>query len=265
MQNDLASARNMSNSEQVVRADVMNRSGSFPPRASLWSTIDLRALLLAFGTFAIGTDAFIIGGILPEIAQNLSASIGKTGLVVSVFSLSYAFGSPIVSALSARWRRSTVIIGGLAVFSAANLLSALSPTLACLLATRVIAALAAGLVAPASYALASTLGSSHNRGKILAIIAAGFTSAIVLGVPLGVFIGKYAGWRGSLIFVAILGAFAALSMFGAGVPEPESTEMVPGLSEQLRIASRPKPSSSLRRFLFGPSPTLGFIHSSPPF
>jgi MFS transporter, DHA1 family, inner membrane transport protein len=80
----------------------MNRSGSLPPRASPWSTIDLRALLLAFGTFAIGTDAFIIGGILPAIAQNLSASIGKTGLVVSVFSLSYAFGSPIVSALRAR-------------------------------------------------------------------------------------------------------------------------------------------------------------------
>ena len=72
------------------------------------------------------------------------------------------------------------MIGGLAVFTVANLLSALSPTLAFLLATRVIAALAAGLVAPASYALASTLGSSHNRGKILAIIAAGFTSAIVL-------------------------------------------------------------------------------------
>jgi predicted MFS family arabinose efflux permease len=205
--------------------------------------------MLALGTFAIGTDAFIIGGILPEIAQDLSASIGKTGLVVSVFSLSYALGSPIVSALSARWRRSTVMGGGLAVFSVANLLSALSPTLACLLATRVIAALAAGLVAPASYALASILGSSHNRGKILAIIAAGFTSAIVLGVPLGVLIGKYAGWRGSLIFVAILGAIAALSMLGAGVPEPDSTEMAPGFSEQLRIASRPETIIVLTPFL----------------
>jgi MFS transporter, DHA1 family, inner membrane transport protein len=227
----------------------MNRRDRFPSRASLWSMIDLRALVLALGTFAIGTDAFIIGGILPEIAQDLSASIGKTGLVVSVFSLSYALGSPIISALSARWRRSTVMIGGLTVFSAANLMSALSPTLACLLATRVIAALAAGLVAPASYALASTLGSSHNRGKILAIIAAGFTSAIVLGVPLGVFIGKYAGWRGSLIFVAILGAIAALSMFGAGVPEPDPTETAPGLREQLQIASRPETIIVLAPFL----------------
>ncbi len=164
---------------------VMSRN-SFPIRASPRRTIDLPALILALGTFAIGTDAFIIGGILPKIAHDLSVSVGLAGLVVSVFSLSYAFGSPIVAALSARWRRSTVIIGGLAVFSAANLLSGLSPTFGWLLATRVVAALAAGLVAPACYALASTLGSSHNRGEMLAIVAAGFTSAIVLGVPLGV-------------------------------------------------------------------------------
>src|ERR1700723_1964150 len=228
---------------------LMNRSDSFPCRASLLSGIDPRAFMLALGTFAIGTDAFIIGGILPEIAQDLSASIGKAGLVVSVFSLSYALGSPIVSALSTRWRRSTVMIGGLAVFSVANLASALSPTLGCLLATRVIAALAAGLVAPASYALASTLGSSHNRGKVLAIVAAGFTSAIVLGVPLGVFIGKYSDWRGSLIFVAILGAVAALFMFGAGVPENDSTKAAPSPSEQLRIASRPETIIVLTPFL----------------
>src|SRR3984893_7583356 len=146
----------------------MNGSDELLRRSSFWSSIDPRALVLAVGTCAIGTDAFIIGGILPEIAQDLSASIGKTGLVVSVFSLSYALGSPLVSALSTRWRRSPVMLGGPAVFSVANLASALSPTFGCLLATRVIAALAAGLVAPASYALASTLGSSHNRGKVLA-------------------------------------------------------------------------------------------------
>jgi len=227
----------------------MNRNDNSPSRAALWGTIDLRALILALGTFAIGTDAFIFGGILPRIAHDLSISIELAGLVVSVFSVSYAFGSPIVSALSTRRRRSTVMIGGLAVFSAANLLSALSPTLPCLLATRVIAALAAGLVAPACYALASTLGSSHNRGKMLAIVADGFTSAIVLGVPLGVFIGKYVGWRGSVIFVAALGALAALSMFGAGIPEPDSTKNAPSLSEQLRILSRPDTIIVLTPFL----------------
>ena len=83
----------------------MNRGSTFLARASLLNTIDLRVLVLALGTFAIGTDAFIIGGILPEIAQDLSVSIGKTGLVVSVFSLSYALGSPIVWALTRVARR----------------------------------------------------------------------------------------------------------------------------------------------------------------
>jgi DHA1 family inner membrane transport protein len=228
---------------------VTYRSPGSPARASLWSTIDPRALILALGTFAIGTDAFIIGGILPRIAHDLSVSVGRTGLVVSVFSLSYAVGSPIVSALTAHLRRPTVLIGGLGVFSAANLMSALSPTLACLLATRVMAALAAGLVAPACYALASTLGESDNRGKMLAIVGAGFTSAMVLGVPLGVIISKYTGWRGALIFVAILGAVAALCMLGAGVPEPESTKSAPSLAEQMRILGRPETLIVLTPFL----------------
>ena len=164
----------------------MSVSGSSAAGEGIVSGIDRRVFLLALGTFAIGTDAFIIAGVLPEISTNLSSSLGATGLVVSVFSLAYAVGSPVVSSLSIRWRRSTVLIGGLGVFAFANLLSAASPTLGILLASRVLAALAAGLVAPASYALAATFGTSRNRGKNLAVIAAGFTSAMVLGVPIGV-------------------------------------------------------------------------------
>jgi predicted MFS family arabinose efflux permease len=225
----------------------MNRSDS--PIQESRRAIDRRAFMLALGTFAIGTDAFIIAGILPEISQALSTSIGKAGLVVSVFSLSYALGSPVVSALTAHWRRSTLLVGGLLTFSLTNLLSAASPTLACLLATRVLAALSAGLVAPACYALASALGSPSNRGKILAVIAAGFTSALVLGVPLGVFIAKFTGWRGSLIFVAILGMIAALSMLATGVPEPEAMQTPPSLRDQLRMVSRPETIIVLVPFL----------------
>jgi predicted MFS family arabinose efflux permease len=211
--------------------------------------VDFRAFILALGTFAIGTDAFIIGGVLPKIAHDLSVSVGQAGLVVSVFSLSYAVGSPIISALSTRWRRSTVLIGGLTVFSAANLLSALSPSLVSLLATRVFAALAAGLVAPACYAFASILASSDNRGKMLAIVAAGFTSAIVLGVPLGVLIAKYAGWRGSLVFVAILGAMAALSMSGVGIPNADSPKGAARLSDLRQILRRSDTIKVLLPFL----------------
>jgi predicted MFS family arabinose efflux permease len=212
-------------------------------------SIDRRAFLLALGTFAVGTDAFIIAGVLPEISTSLSSSVGAAGLVVSVFSIAYAIGSPVVSSLGARWRRSTVLIGGLGVFTLANLLSAASPTLAFLLASRVLAALSAGLVAPACYALASTFGTSRNRGKHLAVVAAGFTSAMVLGVPFGVFLAKYGGWRGSLIFVAVLGAIAAFSMFWVGVPESQSPNAASALHDQLRVAANTKTIFALAPFL----------------
>ena len=158
-------------------------------------------------------------------------------------------GSPVVSSLSARWRRSTVLVGGLGVFALANLLSAASPTLVILLASRILAALSAGLVAPASYALASTLGASRNRGKNLAVIAAGFTSAMVLGVPIGVFLSQYGGWRSSLIFVAVLGVIAAVSMFWAGVPESQSPKAAPALRDQLRVVAKTQTIFALVPFL----------------
>jgi len=227
----------------------MARSDGSAASEGIYGGIDRRAFLLALGTFAIGTDAFIIAGVLPEISTSLSSSLGATGLVVSVFSLAYAVGSPVVSSLSVGWRRSTVLIGGLGVFAFANLLSAASPSLAILLASRVLAALSAGLVAPASYALASTFGASRNRGKNLAVIAAGFTSAMVLGVPIGVFLSQYGGWRSSLIFVAALGAIAAVSMLWAGVPESQSQKAAAALHDQLRVVAKTKTIFALAPFL----------------
>jgi len=227
----------------------MARSDGSAASEGIYAGIDRRAFLLALGTFAIGTDAFIIAGVLPEISASLSSSLGATGLVVSVFSLAYAVGSPVVSSLSVGWRRSTVLIGGLGVFAFANLLSAASPSLAILLASRVLAALSAGLVAPASYALASTFGASRNSGKNLSVIAAGFTSAMVLGVPIGVFLSQYGGWRSSLTFVAALGAIAAVSMLWAGVPESQSQKAAAALHDQLRVVAKTKTIFALAPFL----------------
>jgi predicted MFS family arabinose efflux permease len=56
-------------------------------------------------------------------------------------------------------------------------------------------------------------------------------------VPIGVFLSQYGGWRGSLIFVALLGAVAAVSMFWAGVPEGPSQNAAPVLRDQLRVAA----------------------------
>ena len=63
-------------------------NASSPPQTQLRAGISSHAFLLALATFAIGTDAFIIAGILPQISHDLTVTISSAGLVAlsSLFS-----------------------------------------------------------------------------------------------------------------------------------------------------------------------------------
>jgi DHA1 family inner membrane transport protein len=211
--------------------------------------IDRRALVLGTGMFAIGTDAFVVAGILPEIARDLGVTLEGAGWVVSTFSLSYAVGSPVAVALSERYRRRAVLSVSLAVFALANLLSAISSSLPLLLVTRVVAGASAGLFAPSALAVGATLGQAQNRGKTMAVVVAGFTTAIVLGVPLGVAIGQYATWRGALLFVAMVAAVALVAVLRTGVPEPDGTGSAISLRQRVRPIFRPRVLAALLPFV----------------
>ena len=52
---------------------------------------------MALGTFAIGTEGFMIAPLLPKLVQDLSVSLVAAGQLVTVFTLSYAFSSPILT------------------------------------------------------------------------------------------------------------------------------------------------------------------------
>ena len=80
----------------------------------------------ALGTFAIGTEGFMIAPLLPNLAQDLSVSLIAAGQLVTVFTLSYAFSSPILTALTGSLGRRHLLIGSIVAFGAANLLAALA-------------------------------------------------------------------------------------------------------------------------------------------
>jgi len=80
----------------------------------------------ALGTFAIGTEGFMIAPLLPNLAQDLSVSLVAAGQLVTVFTLSYAFSSPILTALTGGIGRRNLLIGSVLAFGAANFLAALA-------------------------------------------------------------------------------------------------------------------------------------------
>ena len=70
---------------------------------------------MALGTFAIGTEGFMIEPLLPKLVQDLSVSLVAAGQLVTVFTLSYAFSSPILTALTGGIGRRPLLILSIAL------------------------------------------------------------------------------------------------------------------------------------------------------
>lgn len=172
--------------------------------------IKLRLAILTLGAFVIGTELYIIAGILPHIAGAFTIGVPLAGQSVTVFALAYALGAPVLSNLLRRLERRQVLVLSMVGFAIANGLSALAPNFACLLACRVLSALCACLYLPNATVLAAGLGDPSRQGMRLGIVFAGLNIATVAGVPLGLGIDALAGWRAVFAMIAVLAGATAL-------------------------------------------------------
>ncbi len=175
--------------------------------------MDRRLLVLAVGMFAIGTDSFVIAGILPEVTQSLGVSIALAGQMVTVYALSFAVLSPVIAAAAAHWPRKRLLLAGLAVFVIGNLVTAIAPTIEWVLASRFVAGLGAAMFSPTATATAASLVPAEKRARALAIVVAGLSGATALGSPLGTFIGGLGDWRATMWFVTVVGAVATIGVY----------------------------------------------------
>jgi MFS transporter, DHA1 family, inner membrane transport protein len=191
---------------------------------------------LTLGALAIGTEGFMIAGFLPAMARDLNVGLAAAGHLVTAFSLAYAIGAPVMAVLTARLERRSLLALAMAGFSVANLLAALAPGYAGVLAARLLLALSAASFMPAASGYAAAVGGSERRGRALSMVTNGLTLAIVAGVPLGVLVGQSFGWRATFLGVAGL---AALSLIGilAWMPRQAPTTTA-SLGARLALAKR---------------------------
>jgi predicted MFS family arabinose efflux permease len=191
---------------------------------------------LTIGAFAIGTEGFMIAGLLPALARDLNVGLAAAGHLVTAFSLAYAIGAPMMAVLTAGLERRRVLATAMGGFMLANLLAALAPNYAGLLVARLLLALSAATFMPAASGYAAALGRLERRGLALSMVTNGLTLAIIAGVPLGVVVGEGLGWRATFLGVAGL---AALSLAGilAWLPRqpPGATA---SMGERLTLARR---------------------------
>ena len=184
-----------------------------------------RALLaLAVGGFAIGTGEFVMMGLLPQVASDLSVSIPQAGQLISVYALGVVVGAPLLTAASVRFRRKTVLLVLMSWFAIGNLLSAVAPSFDLVMLGRFISGLPHGAFFGAGAVVAGSLVERNRSNSAMAVMFAGLTVANIVGVPLTTILGQHTGWRAVYAIVGLIGVLAVAAIFFAVPADASSTD-----------------------------------------
>ncbi|QYR23158.1 MFS transporter [Paenibacillus sp. sptzw28] len=197
-----------------------------------------RIYFLAVVSFLVGTSEYIISGVLDKIAVTMEISISAAGQLITVFSLVYAVGTPILMALTTSIERQKLLIYSLGIFVLANILSYALPGIGLFVAARIIMALSAGMVVVTALGIAARISPAGKQASSIAIIIMGFTASLIIGVPLGRIAAAAFGWKSVFGLIAILGILAMIVLFLA-IPRSKGDVPIP-LRKQVALLKNTK-------------------------
>lgn len=169
----------------------------------------LRLSLLALALFIVGTNAFVIAGLLPKIGHGLGVGPGTVGYAISVYAAVVAVASPVVSVLFGKVPQQRVMAAGLVLIAIGTFLAAAADTFAVFTAGRVIAAFGGAALVPTAIAAAPVLVPAEVRGRAIALVGMGFTLAMAIGSPIGTALAAVGDWRLPLAALAGLATVLA--------------------------------------------------------
>ena len=195
----------------------------------------LTALLVC--VFGVTTGEFVVAGILPAVAGDLGVSIPAAGLLVTAYALGMIVGGPLLTALTAGRSRKPLVLALLAVAVTGNLLSTIAPGYGVLFAARIVTALVTSTFFANAIVIATASAPPDKKASTVAKLAFGMNLAMILGAPLGTWIGAAFGWRTT--FAAITaGCATGLVLVARFVPDDQPGVRTRALGEFAVFRSR---------------------------
>lgn len=187
-----------------------------------------RLALLAAAVFLVGTNAFVIAGVLPLIAADLGVDADRVSLAITYYAVVVAIGAPAISILCARVPRGLLMGIGLLTFAIGTAVAASATSLVVLDLGRALAGVGGAALVPTATATAASLVTPQRRGRALAVVGAGFTFATAIGAPLGTAVAGIAGWRNLLWVIVASGVVLAAGILVGvrRVPKPPQISLL---------------------------------------
>ena len=189
------------------------------PRGSRITTAALHA-----GTFAVGTELFLLPGLIGSVAPAFDVPMGVAGAAFAGFSLAYGLGGPLLHPLVAVVPARRILFASIGTFVVAAVVSAAASTIGVLLAAQVLGGLAASAWGPLSVATAVATAGADRVGRTLGGFHAAGSLAMITGAPVGLLLARMTSWRvGFGLVAAIAGiALAALVARPSAALDPAS-------------------------------------------
>ena len=194
---------------------------------------------LAIWTFAVTSvalvmvmlDNLVVSTALNVIRQELGATIEELEWTVNAYTLTFAVFLLTGAALGDRFGRRRMFIVGVAVFTAASALAAMSTSVEMLLIGRMAQGMGAAIVAPLTLTLLSAAVPAERRGAALGAWGAVGGVAIAVGPLVGGAIVEGMAWNW-IFWVNVPIGIALIPLAWFGLREsygPERQLDVPGL------------------------------------
>ncbi len=158
-------------------------------------------------------DGTLITVALPSVAHSLHVSSGSTAVVLSAYFLAYALTLLPGGSLVDRYDVRRLALLGLGLFAAGAAAGAAAPSMAVLVATRIVQGVGAGLVSPAALAGAVSGFPPQRRGSALGIWGASAGVSNLLGPVMGGVLTVALGWRADWWALVPLALLAAAGIF----------------------------------------------------
>lgn len=164
-------------------------------------------LALSCAAFTAVLTELLPAGLLPAMAPRLGVAESRIGFLVTAYAAaSFLAAVPLTTALRGLPRR-PVLCGALLGFAVSNALVALSSSYPLTFAARLLAGAMGGTLWAMLVGYAARMVPAARRGRAIAVVLAGITLALALGVPAGTALAGAVGWRaafGSLAVLAVL-------------------------------------------------------------
>ena len=199
-------------------------------------------LTLLLGIQPITTDLYLPA--LPTLQRELGASVNAAQLTLSVLVACFGLAQLVCGPLADRYGRRPVLLGGLALYTIASVMSTRSGSIDALIGWRALQGAAMAAAVTCARSIVRDLYQPHEGARVMSRALTGLGIIAMTSPIVGGIVVQWLHWQAALLVLALFGA-AALALvalqYQETVPQrnPQATRLAPLLKNWRAVLTNP--------------------------